>query len=67
MAQPASHLISVEAAATLDGLLRERVKRTPDLVACRDWNEAHKNWRWRKKASSPAIAWPSCCAIRRSG
>jgi len=44
MAQP-GHLISVEAAVTLDGLLRERVKRTPDLVACRAYNEPHKNWR----------------------
>ena len=40
-----SHLIPVEAAVTLDGLLRERVKRTPDLVAYRAYNEAHKNWR----------------------
>ena len=45
MAQQSSHLISVETAVTLDGLLRERVKRTPDLVAYRDYNEAHKNWR----------------------
>jgi len=45
MAQAPSHLIPVEAAVTLDGLLRERVKRTPELVACRAYNEAHKNWR----------------------
>lgn len=45
MSQAASHLIPVEAAITLDGLFRERVKRTPDLVACRDYNETHKNWR----------------------
>jgi len=45
MAQQPSHLIPVEAAVTLDGLFRERVKRTPDLVAYRDYNEAHKNWR----------------------
>src|SRR5688572_26229124 len=44
MAQP-GHLISVEAAVTLDGLLRERVKRKPDPVACRAYNEPHKNWR----------------------
>ena len=41
----ASHLIPVEAAVTLDGLFRERVKRTPDLVAYRAYNEQHKNWR----------------------
>ena len=45
MAQLASHLIPVEAAVTLDGLFRERVKRTPDLVAYRAYNEQHSNWR----------------------
>ncbi len=45
MSQQPSHLISVETAVTLDGLFRERVKRTPDLVAYRDYNETHKNWR----------------------
>jgi long-chain acyl-CoA synthetase len=45
MAQLASHLIPVDAAVTLDGLFRERVKRTPDLVAYRAYNEAHNNWR----------------------
>lgn len=39
------HVISVEAAVTLDGLLRERVKRTPDAVAYRDFNAQHSNWR----------------------
>ena len=45
MAQPAMHLIPAAAAVTLDGLFRERVKRTPDLVAYRDYNEQHGNWR----------------------
>jgi len=45
MSQQSSNLIPVEAAATLDGLLRERVKRTPELVAYRAHNEAHNNWR----------------------
>jgi len=45
MAQLASHMIPVEAAVTLDGLFRERVKRTPDLVAYRAHNESHNNWR----------------------
>ena len=45
MAQLASHLIPVETAVTLDGLFRERVKRTPDLVAYRAHNEQHNNWR----------------------
>jgi long-chain acyl-CoA synthetase len=39
------HVISVEAAGTLDGLFRERVKRTPELVAYRDYNQQHSNWR----------------------
>ena len=41
----ASHMIPVETAVTLDGLFRERVKRTPDGVACRAYNEPHQNWR----------------------
>jgi long-chain acyl-CoA synthetase len=39
------HVISVEAAGTLDGLFRERVKRTPEAVAYRDYNQQHANWR----------------------
>ena len=45
MPQPASHVIPAEAAVTLDGLFRERVKRTPDAVAYRDFNQQHANWR----------------------
>src|SRR5688572_25397685 len=45
MAQQPDHAIPAEAAITLDGLFRERVKRTPDLVAYRAYNEAHNNWR----------------------
>ena len=41
----ASHLISADTAVTLDGLLRERVKRTPDLVAYREYSEEHQSWR----------------------
>ena len=40
-----AHVISVEAAVTLDGLFRERVRQTPDLVAYRDFNQQHSNWR----------------------
>jgi long-chain acyl-CoA synthetase len=39
------HVISVEAAGTLDGLFRERVKRTPTAIAYRDYNQQHANWR----------------------
>src|SRR6185503_10559673 len=45
MAQTPAHLIPESVAVTLDGLFRERVKRTPDLVAYRDYNEQHNNWR----------------------
>ena len=41
----ATHLIPADAAVTLDGLFRERVKRTPDLVAYREYVEEHGNWR----------------------
>lgn len=40
-----AHVISPEEAVTLDGLFRERVKRTPEAVACRDFNPQHANWR----------------------
>jgi long-chain acyl-CoA synthetase len=39
------HVISVEAAGTLDGLFCERVKRTPEAIAYRDYNQQHSNWR----------------------
>jgi len=45
VSQDASHVIPVETAVTLDGLFRERVRRTPDLVAYRAYNEQHNNWR----------------------
>ncbi|MCC7483364.1 MAG: long-chain fatty acid--CoA ligase [Burkholderiales bacterium] len=41
----ASHLIPIDVAGTLDGLFRERVARTPDLVAYRDYNESRHGWR----------------------
>jgi long-chain acyl-CoA synthetase len=44
-ARDAADVISVESAVTLDGLFRERVGRTPDLVAYRDFNQQHGNWR----------------------
>jgi long-chain acyl-CoA synthetase len=40
-----SHVIPMAAAVTLDGLFRERVKRTPDLVAYKAYNDQHRNWR----------------------
>ena len=40
-----SHIIPMAAAGTLDGLFRERVRRTPDLIAYKAYNEQHGNWR----------------------
>jgi long-chain acyl-CoA synthetase len=40
-----AHVVPVETAVTLDGLFRERVARTPELVAYRHYNEPHANWR----------------------
>ena len=45
MAADLSHAVTPEAARTLDGLLRERVARTPDAIAYRDFNRTHSNWR----------------------
>jgi long-chain acyl-CoA synthetase len=45
MSNTMEHVISVEEAGTLDGLFRERVKRTPDGIAYRDYNQQHENWR----------------------
>src|SRR4051812_22842702 len=41
----AGHVIPVEAAVTLDGILRERVKRTPDLIAYQYYSDSDGAWR----------------------
>lgn len=38
-------LIAPEIAVTLDGLFRERVRRTPHAVAYKDYDEATQSWR----------------------
>ena len=38
------HVIAPEAAVTLDGIFRERVKRTPDLIAYRYYDEKDSGW-----------------------
>ncbi len=46
-------LITVEAAGTLDGLFVERVRRSPDALAYRNFDKAGKDWRdysWRDTA-----------------
>jgi long-chain acyl-CoA synthetase len=42
---PAIDIISLEAAVTLDGLFQERVRRSPEALAYREFNEPHANWR----------------------
>ena len=44
-ASGAAHMIGVDEAASLDGLFRERVRRTPDLVAYKHYDDPHANWR----------------------
>lgn len=63
------HVIDVAAARTLDGLFRERVRRTPELVAYRYFDEATAAWashtwadmnrhvaRWQAALRSEALA-----------
>ncbi len=40
-----THVIPMASAGTLDGLFRERAKRTPDIVAYKAYHEHHGNWR----------------------
>jgi long-chain acyl-CoA synthetase len=40
-----SHVVPAAVAGTLDGLFRERARRTPDGIAYRHFNEQHANWR----------------------
>lgn len=42
---PETDIIPVATAGTISGLFRERVRRTPDAVAYRDFNQQHGNWR----------------------
>ena len=63
----AGDVIPVEAAVTLDGLFRERVRRTPDLVAYRYFDEASNEWRgytWREMDAHVA-RWQA--ALERDG
>src|SRR5688572_17997139 len=62
-----SHVITVEAAVTLDGLFRERVRRTPDLIAYRYFDDRENAWRdytWRAMGEHVA-RWQA--ALERDG
>ena len=45
MTEPTEDIISTEIAGTLDGLMLQRVRRTPDNVAYRSFDAASKTWR----------------------
>ena len=72
MAINRNEFISPGEALTLDGLFRERVRRTPDSVAYRDFNAQHRNWRdytwahidhqvarWHRLSRADFVAGPS--------
>ena len=44
MALLTEDIISAEHAGTLDGLLCERVRRTPDIMAYRSYDSASRSW-----------------------
>ena len=44
MTEPTEDIISAENAGTLDGLMRQRIKRTPDNTAYRSYDAASKQW-----------------------
>jgi long-chain acyl-CoA synthetase len=44
MTEPTEDIISAEIAGTLDGLMRQRIKRTPDNTAYRSYDTTSKQW-----------------------
>ena len=60
-------VIPVEAAVTLDGLFRERVKRTPDLVAYRYYDETASAWREHTWAHMNELVGRWQAALERDG
>ena len=44
MALLTEDIISAEHAGTLDGLLHERVRRTPDITAYRSYDASSRSW-----------------------
>src|SRR5687768_1056482 len=63
----AADVIPVEAAVTLDGLFRERVKRTPDLIAYRYYDEKASAWREHTWAGMSAHVARWQAAMERDG
>ncbi|MGA7801238.1 MAG: AMP-binding protein, partial [Gammaproteobacteria bacterium] len=57
MGEWSEDIITVECAGSLDGLFRERVRRTPDAPAYRSYDRASAGWRdasWREVAAQVA-------------
>jgi len=60
-------LVTVEAAGTLDGLLYERLRRTPEVTAYRDFDKTSQRWvdtSWREVAAQVA-RWRAALATER--
>ena len=56
MTEPTEDIISAENAGTLDGLMRQRIKRTPDNTAYRSYDADSKQWRdtsWGEVGEQP--------------
>ncbi len=64
MALMTEDIISIEAAGTLDGLMYQRVRRTPDALAYRSYDAETKHWRdtsWRE-VGEQAARWTAALA-----
>jgi len=76
MSKVKTDIIPAGVSGTLAGLFRERVKRSPDKVAYRQFHENSRQWRdttWQEMATEVA-RWQDaltvslfCCATARSG
>ena len=56
-------IIPVETAGTLDGLFRERVRRSPQTVAYRDYDRSSGKWRdltWSRWMTRHTLASGAC-------
>ena len=62
-----SDVIAVDTAITLDGLFRERVKRTPDLAAYRYFDDGANAWREHTWAAMDAEVARWQAALERDG
>jgi long-chain acyl-CoA synthetase len=64
MTEPTEDIISTEIAGTLDGLMLQRVRRTPDNIAYRSFDAESKTWRdtrW-KEVGEQIARWQAALA-----